>query len=310
MHAALRQRVTVLGGIFTSADAYACGYDRPGLARLTATGEVVRLRRGAYVDAAAMEHTTREQRHGLRVRAILRAAGPATTLVPSHHSALALGGLPLFGVDEDQVHFTRRSPGRTHRTNGVTVHVALGAEAFLLDGACRLHPAIAVVQTAAVHGVEAAVVAADEAIRTRLLTRDELGWALRHSRLREGADLARAAVARADGRSESVGESRARVLFGSLDLPAPELQVNLRDDRGLAGRVDFLFRRQRTVVEFDGAVKYAGADGRGALMREKQREDRLRALGYEVVRLTWADLDDAVRVWRLVTAGFARGARR
>jgi len=44
------------------------------------------------------------------------------------------------------------------------------------------------------------------------------------------------------------------------------------------------------VVEFDGAVKYAGADGRAALVAEKLREDRLRALGYEVVRIVWSDL--------------------
>lgn len=43
------------------------------------------------------------------------------------------------------------------------------------------------------------------------------------------------------------------------------------------------------VIEFDGLVKYAGS-GADALIAEKRREDRLRDLGYEVVRVTWADL--------------------
>ena len=53
-------------------------------------------------------------------------------------------------------------------------------------------------------------------------------------------------------------------------------------------------------VEFDGAVKYSGADGRQALVDEKHREDELRRLGYRVVRLTWRDLADPERVARLL----------
>ena len=51
------------------------------------------------------------------------------------------------------------------------------------------------------------------------------------------------------------------------------------------------------MVEFDGLVKYEGREGRLALADEKVREDRLRAAGYAVVRLVWADLyrPDVVR---------------
>ena len=65
---------------------------------------------------------------------------------------------------------------------------------------------------------------------------------------------------------------------------------------GVVGaRVDLLVG-DRVVVEFDGLVKYEGAEGRAALAAEKRREDWLRSLGYEVVRLTWADLDRPRRV--------------
>lgn len=47
-------------------------------------------------------------------------------------------------------------------------------------------------------------------------------------------------------------------------------------------------------------MKYAGADGRGALVSEKRREDALRALGYRVVRLTWSDLRRPERVRALL----------
>ena len=49
------------------------------------------------------------------------------------------------------------------------------------------------------------------------------------------------------------------------------------------------------VVEFDGAVKYQTGDG-SVLFREKQREDRLRELGFEVVRVIWSELDRPAEV--------------
>ena len=50
------------------------------------------------------------------------------------------------------------------------------------------------------------------------------------------------------------------------------------------------------VIEFDGRVKYEGRDGAQALAAEKRREDRIRALGYGIVRLTWRDLSNPGRV--------------
>lgn len=70
-------------------------------------------------------------------------------------------------------------------------------------------------------------------------------------------------------------------------------------------RVDFLFKEQRTVVEFDGLAKYAE---RSDLIREKAREDALRALGYSVVRITWVDLAKPMLVRAKVMQGFALAA--
>lgn len=93
----------------------------------------------------------------------------------------------------------------------------------------------------------------------------------------------------------------------SLGLPRVEPQVEIRDARGkFVARVDLLFRRYRTVVEFDGLVTYGGAGGRQALIDEKRREDALRSLGYQVVRLTWRDLLEPAVVARLVKEAFSR----
>lgn len=136
---------------------------------------------------------------------------------------------------------------------------------------------------------------------------DALPEALETGRFGRGAAHDRIVAAIADARVESAGESRSRWLFRVVGLPDPELQVWIRGDDGFAARVDFLFRAQRTIVEFDGMAKYATTQD---LRAEKIREDRLRELGYEVVRIVWAELTRPAELHPRITAAFARSARR
>ena len=78
----------------------------------------------------------------------------------------------------------------------------------------------------------------------------------------------------------------------------PQFEVR---DGSFTARVDLRLQDHPVVLEFDGLVKYrraAAADGwrsgRDELVAEKVREDRLRALGFSVIRVTWHDLDDPV----------------
>ncbi|MHB1475206.1 MAG: PDDEXK family nuclease, partial [Dermatophilaceae bacterium] len=88
-------------------------------------------------------------------------------------------------------------------------------------------------------------------------------------------------------------------------------QAVIRDGDGrFVARVDFLLGSSPVVIEFDGKIKYDGVDGKQALVDEKVREDRLRALGYEIVRLTWADLARQGRVKALVMAAAKRAGSR
>jgi very-short-patch-repair endonuclease len=60
----------------------------------------------------------------------------------------------------------------------------------------------------------------------------------------------------------------------------PEPHVNVRVDRFL---VDFLWRERRLIVETDG---YKYHRGRSAFLSDHDRDLKLRALGYEVIRLS------------------------
>jgi len=306
MNALLQTRLAAQGGLVTTEVARSCGYTSVSLSRLVAGGDLFRVRRGCFVDARLLTDASPETRHALMARAVSRGYPPAHVI--SHISALAVHGLPLLNVPMVDVHLTLTAPGCPRTLSGLRVHPELpDLVARRRDGCRVVHPAIAVVQSAALAGITAGVAAADAALARGQVTMKDLEVALRVARLGPGKADARAAVQIADGLAESPGESWARVVFVSIGLPPVEPQVEIWDEHGrLVGRVDFLFRVHRTVVEFDGLVKYDGPGGRQALVDEKRREDALRSLGYQVVRLTWRDLRDPALVHRLVTAAFAR----
>ena len=82
---------------------------------------------------------------------------------------------------------------------------------------------------------------------------------------------------------------------------------------GTTYRVDFLIEGTSVVVEFDGRTKYglSGDSPEADLWREKRRHDGITMAGYEIVRLTWADLSDPARLRRLIASALRRsGSRR
>ena len=296
-------------GAFTAKDAYDCGYHRQSLSQLVRTGRAKRVGPSAYVDRDRYEAASPERRHEMATRAVVRTF--EGRVYASHHSALTLMSLPVFGAPLDQIHVARAVDSLSRRRPGLSIHTAYGPGAGRLIGRTpSVSPALAVIGAAMACGIETGVVAADAALAAGKTTADDLEtWLGRLSRHRD-VTKARQAVRLADARSESVGESRTRLLLNAIGF-RPTPQVELLDQFGrLLGRVDFLLERERIIVEFDGLMKYADANGREALAAEKSREDRLRALGYEFVRLTWADLSRPATVERLLRLAVARASAR
>jgi hypothetical protein len=117
-------------------------------------------------------------------------------------------------------------------------------------------------------------------------------------------------VAFADGRAESVGESRSRIAIARAGLPTPALQVPVPLPAGTA-YADFGWPARRVLGEFDGKVKYGrllrpGQDPGDVVYEEKVREDEVRAQRWEVVRWRWADLDDFAPVAARIRERFGR----
>lgn len=289
------------GGVFSYADARHAGVSALTLDGLVRRGRILRVRRGAYVAREAWERADADERYRLRVRAILRSRpGDAA----SHHAAVMLHGLATWGVDLDRIDLTG-SVAKERYSAGLVIHPTSGRE-MLTDGWLVEPASDALAHLTIGSGVTPGVVSMDDALRRGACTLDDLRAAVARlpGRHRERVLLA---LALCDQLCESVGESRTRIVLHDLGIPFAS-QVDVGDERGFIGRVDFLVDGC-VVVEFDGLVKYEGADGRLALAAEKQRESRLTDAGYVVVRLIWSDLANPAAVLRTIREAHRRATR-
>jgi very-short-patch-repair endonuclease len=292
------------GGWFTRPDALAAGYSDSQVRQRVCSGQWLRLSFNSYVDPRTWPADEPPWDRAIRLHRLhLQMAGVRLgDVVASHQSAAMLHDLPVWGTDLRRVHFTRLGSGRARRGRTVQLHRGTPAvdEVVEVGGMRLMSVDRAIVETACTTTYEVGVVLADAALRMRVASREGLADVVRRHTRWHGSPAARAAAQFADGLSESVGESRLRVLIANHGLPIPELQVEIRDAAGrLIGRVDFLLAGV-LVIEFDGAMKYG--DTADAVLAEKWREDRLREQGYGVLRLNWSDLDHpsdtAARIWQ------------
>lgn len=295
------------GGVFTTAQALAAGYNDDEIARRRRSGAWVRLRRGVYAERCVMPDDE-AARHLLQLRAaLLTLKGPVAA---SHITAAVLHGLALLDPDFSLVHITREGVGSSRTDADVRHHDASLPLAHLtkLDGVLATTAARTAVDLARTATYEAALVATESALNKELVTLRELREVTEYCKDWPGARNAGRVVAFASPYSESPGETLGRIAFDELGVPLPEQQVLIYDRYGLIARCDYFFEHQHTVGEFDGKLKYVGENAEDdPLYKEKQREDRLREAGLEVFRIGYAEsLGKKPSVRRKAFAAFER----
>lgn len=290
-------------GFFFRWQALDLGYSEDEVADRLLAGEWVRLRHGTYARAADATPLSAAERHVLVARSV--AAKLSGQVVLSHYSSLALQGVPLWGVDLDVVHVHRGCDGWSRRQAGIVHHVGTLTDDLIreVDGVLVIVPEQAVLAVARLAVTfEAAVVLMDGARRELAFDMDLAERLQLAQRDWSGAPRSGRALRFSDPRAESVGESRTRVLMDRLCLPTPDLQRKIFGASGqVVARTDLYIDLCATAVEFDGKQKYGRAlyeregttevDLAAVLWREKRREDELRDLGHQVVRVVWSELD-------------------
>ncbi|WP_420752609.1 hypothetical protein [Rhodococcus sp. O3] len=275
-------------------DLLASGITSDELRQALRSGALTPVAPGAYLRRAEADALDDVARHRVRARCVQHTLGWDAVL--SHVTAALFHGADLWNPDLSRIHITRdrRSGGR--RTDNLHVHPAPIAreEIYVVGGAAVTSPARTIVDLARSLTVDEAVIAGDSLLRRYPSALVGIPAALDAAALRAGVASARRVVDFLDGRSESAGESLGRLRLRSAGIPEPSLQRELYTPDGtFVARVDFFWEELGIVGEFDGMGKYGAGDPAStaeSVRREKLREDAIRALGFEVVRWTWAEL--------------------
>ncbi|MDN4645920.1 type IV toxin-antitoxin system AbiEi family antitoxin domain-containing protein [Arthrobacter sp. PsM3] len=292
------------------------------LARRCRSGALVRLRQGVYVDGGVWRALTPWDQYRVRVGAAAETFVARTIF--ARHSAASVWRIPTIGLRHPIHALTLQNDGGRSRA-GVLRHYAPPAglkcvrrEGILVTGRIRT-----VLDLAAFTPFAEAVVPVDHVLkpdteqRLPALTKELLLAGIEGNYTAAAARRVRAAVEFADPRSGSAGESYSRALMWVAGFQAPELQAEFRDDSGLVGYTDYYWDRVRVAGEFDGTEKYVkpeylkGRTVSQTVVDEKERENRVRALGNGMVRWVWADLMAAGQLERkLAAAGVPRRRAR
>ena len=267
--------------------------ERSALYRAAARGGFIKIVPGVYLRTPEWESLDFEGRHIARMRAI-ELIRPGTVF--SHLSAALVWGLPVVGGDLAVPHSVAAVASGGRSMNALRRH-ATGVPHDVRTEAGLTVTSIqdTVLAVAAGYPPEVSVPMLDAALRLpgTVAPLDELLELAARLPASMGAARCAWALRFANPTSGSAGESLSRVGIHRIGFPAPVLQARFEDARGLIGFVDFWWPDQDVIGEFDGLGKYLReefTEGRTAaevVLEEKDRENRLRAMGPRVGRWGW-----------------------
>jgi hypothetical protein len=292
--------------LFTAADGRVAGL------RLRDGGEFTRIRPAVYARTAEWSRLPPWSRYLARVHAF---ALTHPGVVFALESAAVLQGLPLFG-ESTHIHVFDPVRGRARRFGDVVVHTTRDAPVIVSrDGLLMMDAATTAVDLLRVLPPAFGLAVADAVISPKQLgvaSADDLHRIADSQSTTRGNRRVATLLELADGRSESPGESVSRAVIHWSGFEPPELQREFITD-GITDRVDFAWPRVRAIGESDGYGKYRGEsldDTVARVVREKQREDRLRRSCRAFRRWDWGDAMAVVPLQqRLVEMQIPRVAR-
>lgn len=288
-------------GVVTWQQLRLCGVGEAEVRRRLRSGRWARLRRGAYLIDA-----DREQGRGATVQA--RAVSLTTPGgVLAGGTAAALWG--IHGAPEGAVEVVLPPTRPLRHRPDMRPHTwALSpADVTTLRGMRVTSPARTLLDLVPTLDRPSALAVVDSALRSRVVVPADLARLRDTATGRPGAAHVADLWLLADGRAESVLESRVRLRCIDGGLPPDDLQVEVHDlDGRVLARGDMAYRTRSSrrrpgllLVEADGAAVHARPE---AVLVDRTRGNVLTALGHDVVRFTWRDTVDPHRIPRLVRA--------
>jgi hypothetical protein len=227
----------------------------------------------------------------------LHARGAALLMPPEAavggRSAAAWFGAP-FAAAADPVLVLVPPPTAWRGPRGVRLHRTefSDEDVVLIDDVRLMTPLRTAWDVATLETVPTAVGLLDGMARAGQLDVAAFVRLVERRRGRWGAARAATVAPLVDGRSESPPESWVRVACIRAGLPIPAPQYVVLAGGEFLGRVDLAWPEARLIVEYEGAYHFED----GQIRRDDERYRRLAAAGWQVIRLSAADLRDMASV--------------
>ncbi|MGI8864265.1 MAG: DUF559 domain-containing protein [Solirubrobacteraceae bacterium] len=250
------------------------------IATRLAHGSLQQIHAGVY----ALGHLARSE---LAMEAAALLAVNDDEAVLSHHTAAAIWGLRT-PVSSGPIHVSVRRTGYARRP-GICTHrtrTLLPRDVRIRHGLLVTSPAQTLLDIAGDTTARELELALDEGLRTGFVTRAQVRDVVGRIPNRRGGGrlLALVNASRTTTVTRSEAEERFLALIRKAQLPDPAANVRLQ-----GFMVDFLWRRERIVVEVDG-YRYHGS-------RRRFEDDRtkgavLAAAGFQVIRVTWRQMEN------------------
>lgn len=263
-------------GLFTRAQARACGYSAYQIRRRLGTGEWRRIL-GSVIAATGV---------------------PVTPLLRDRAAQLAVTGSVLAGPSAarrlglkvcDATTYLAVGPAYHHRLPGVRLlrDEIPERDLMLLDGILLTRPARTIVDCLRVLPEPDALDLLDRALQAKWITPEVLAARVHRFTGRHGAKRLAKLSHLAGAGTRSAAERLAVTVLRAHGLTGWRANVEVHDQRGLIGVGDIVFGAARLVVELDGRAHHVTPQ---QFQRDRERQNRLVAAGWTVLRFTWQDL--------------------
>ncbi len=266
--------------MLTSAQLAAAGYSSAAIGRMSRSGELLRLTRGVYLAAAAP----------LTFRARLWAAVLATDGALARSTAGQLWGLIDPGEDA-LVHIVVPHARRVVAPAGVLLHrqVTTPQQVVHKSGWPLTSRHSTVLDLLATLPFGQASRLADRAVQRGWLGVDDCERRLRSQPGRPGnGQLRRLAASFGDGAAAD-SERLLHRLLRSAGITGWSANYEVWSRGELVAVIDVALPGRRIAIEVDGMAYHVDVD---RFRRDRSRQNALVALGWTVLRFTWADLTE------------------
>lgn len=281
-------------GAVTMRQLKSLGFTESAIRHQLARGNLRRVHRGVY--SVGLVEPTQLGRFAAAILACGRGA------VLSHLSAAILWNLLEVGLGAIDV----TVPGRRARSReGIRVHnssVLVSRDRRTRAGLPVTSPSMTILDLVA-SGTDVADAAWNEALLNRLTSESEMRSLLDRVPLHRGAAGMRRLLEASSGSfSRSRGERALTALIGDAGLPKPD-----RNGRVLGYELDYFWPELRLSIEMDG---YRWHSTRARLNSDRNRDADLTAQGVQVLRISYDQLEEPMRVVALIAAAIALARRR